>query len=132
MTNPNLIAKGVSFGFVGSIGFLTDAGVLWFLTEQLGLDPYSGRLLSFSIALFVTWLLNSRFTFRATASRNKRQFLAYVAVQVSSFALNYGIYSLIVWNAFTSPVEALAVASIIAMFYSFTAMNLWVFRDRRQ
>ncbi|WP_336080541.1 GtrA family protein [Thalassospira sp. CH_XMU1448-2] len=132
MLHSDLIKKGLRFLIVGSVGFVTDAATLLLATHKLNLDPYSGRLLSFSIALLVTWLLNSTFTFKSGAKRNKRHFASYVAVQVSSFGLNYAIYSLLVWQIMILPIVALTIASVIAMFYSFTAMNMWVFKDRHQ
>lgn len=129
MINPALLQKGVRFVIVGTLGFLTDAGLLWLATEKVGLDPYSGRLISFLCALLVTWLLNSTFTFKSAHKPGKRQFGAYAAVQLSSFGLNYAIYSAIVWLDAAMPIPALIIASLIAMFYSFTAMNIWVFKE---
>lgn len=128
MINRALFYKVMRFAVVGTVGFVTDAGLLWLATRKAGLDPYTARLVSFSIALIITWALNSTFTFKSREKRSKRQFGSYVAVQVSSFGLNYALYSGLVWQGDVSPLVALAIASIIAMFYSFTAMNLWVFR----
>lgn len=132
MISRSLLTKGARFLIVGTIGFLTDAGILWATTTKAGLDPYSARLMSFAVALLVTWTLNSTFTFRNNRKRSKQQFGSYVTVQVSSFGLNYAIYSGVVWLGWTTPLIALVVASVIAMFYSFSAMNLWVFRDTTQ
>lgn len=125
----SFLTKGTRFLAVGTIGFLTDAGLLWALTKHAGLDPYSARLVSFLVALLITWMLNSTFTFKTPYKRGKRQFGAYVTVQVTSFGLNYTIYSWFVWLDLTAPLIALVIASVIAMFYSFTAMNFWVFKD---
>ena len=121
MINPPLLQKVVRFVIVGTLGFLTDAGFLWLASEKIGLDPYSGRLISFLCALLVTWLLNSTFTFKSTHRPSKRQF--------GSFGLNYAIYSALVWLDAVMPIPALIIASLIAMFYSFTAMNIWVFKE---
>tara|TARA_R110000803_G_scaffold166127_3_gene229475 strand:- start:149 stop:547 length:399 start_codon:yes stop_codon:yes gene_type:complete len=129
MINPPLLQKVVRFVIVGTLGFLTDAGFLWLASEKIGLDPYSGRLISFLCALLVTWLLNSTFTFKSTHRPSKRQFGSYVSVQLSSFGLNYAIYSALVWLDAVMPIPALIIASLIAMFYSFTAMNIWVFKE---
>ncbi|NIZ03649.1 GtrA family protein [Thalassospira lucentensis] len=130
ITKP-LLEKGFRFVLVGTIGFVCDAGLLWLTTHQAGLDPYSGRLISFSFALFLTWLLNANFTFKSPNSkRSKSRFAGYVAVQLSSFSLNYGIYSGLVGLGLVLPIFALVIASLIAMFYSFTAMNMWVFKEK--
>ncbi|WP_417836238.1 GtrA family protein [Thalassospira tepidiphila] len=130
MISKPLLTKAIRFLVVGTLGFITDAGILWAATNKAGLDPYTARLMSFSVALVVTWALNSRFTFKNNQKRRKRQFGAYITVQVSSFGLNYAIYSGIVWLDLTTPLTALVIASIMAMFYSFTAMNLWVFKNQ--
>jgi putative flippase GtrA len=130
MISKSLLTKGIRFLIVGTIGFLTDAGILWTATSKSALDPYTARFLSFSVALLVTWALNSTFTFKNTHDRRTRQFGSYVTVQVSSFGMNYAIYSGIVWFGLAKPLAALVFASIVAMFYSFSAMNLWVFKDQ--
>ncbi|MBO6807770.1 GtrA family protein [Thalassospira sp.] len=132
MINRSLIDKALRFAIVGSLGFLTDAGLLWVATNKFGLDPYSARLVSFSTALLTTWLLNSQFTFKSPKRRTKSQFTGYVVVQVTSFFLNYALYSLFVWQDVATPLVSLFFAAIISMFYSFTAVNIWVFGDRRQ
>lgn len=132
MISRSLLTKGAKFLIAGTLGFLTDAGILWAATTKAEIDPYSARLMSFSVALLVTWALNSTFTFKSNQKRSKKQFGSYVSVQVSSFGLNYAIYSGIVWLGWTMPLIALVIASVIAMFYSFSAMNLWVFRDTKQ
>ncbi len=132
MINRSLIDKALRFAIVGSLGFLTDAGLLWVATNKFGLDPYSARLVSFSTALLTTWLLNSQFTFKSPKRRTKSQFTGYVVVQVTSFFLNYALYSLLVWQGVATPLVSLFFAAIISMFYSFTAVNIWVFGVRRQ
>ena len=130
MISRSSLTKGVRFLVVGTVGFLTDAAILWAATKKSGFDPYSARILSFSVALLVTWTLNSTFTFKNNRGRSKRQFGSYVTVQLSSFGLNYAIYGGIVWLDLTIPLVALAIASVVAMFYSFSAINLWVFKDQ--
>lgn len=130
MTLPrSFLQKSYRFLFVGALGFLTDAGVLWLMTNTFRFDPYTGRLVSFAIAVVVTWILNSRFTFKIPQKRTKRHFGAYVTIQTSSFMMNYAIYSALVWQDIAVPLLALALAAVIAMFYSFMAMNFWVFRE---
>ena len=43
------------FCVVGTIGFITDATVLALLLEN-GVSHYVARILSFPVAVFVTWL----------------------------------------------------------------------------
>ncbi len=45
---------------MGEIGFGADPGALAVVTRLLGLGPIVGRLLSFSIAVLVTFEMNRR------------------------------------------------------------------------
>ncbi|MFV1851322.1 MAG: GtrA family protein [Thalassospira sp.] len=132
MINRSLLRKGARFIAVGVVGFATDAGLLWITTTQANIDPYSARLMSFSSALIITWILNSSITFEASKTNKRRQFNSYLTVQVLSFGLNYSIYSGIVWLNWSAPLVALVVAALVSMVFSFCAMNLWVFRDTAQ
>ena len=69
------------FCLVGGIGFVVDAVLLMLLHRIGGLSVIPARLLSFSIALTVTWLLNRLVTFRSGAARRKlREWQRYVVV----------------------------------------------------
>jgi putative flippase GtrA len=81
------------FGLVGATGFVIDRLVLG-AGIALGLNTFTGRLVSFSVALTATWLLNRSFTFRHPAAHPPlRQALIYAAVQIAGGALNIGAYS---------------------------------------
>ncbi len=87
----------IRFGLVGATGFIVDRLVLGVMVG-LGLTPYSGRFVSFSVAVVATWLLNRSFTFRhAAAHPPLKQAVIYVAVQVAGGALNIGAYELTLW-----------------------------------
>lgn len=132
MTNRSLMKKCARFIAVGAIGFAIDAGLLWTITTKENVNPYSARLISFSSALIITWILNSSFTFKTRKANKKKQFNSYIAVQAISFGLNYSMYSGIVWLNWSAPLVALVVAALVSMVFSFCAMNLWVFRDTAQ
>lgn len=131
MISVPLFAKGARFLIVGSIGFIVDAGTLWIANTNFGLNPYLARLISFSTALMITWILNNHVTFKSHEKRGKKHFAAYICVQGSSFCLNYFVYSSLIWLELYDPISSLAIASIIAMFFSFTAMNIWVFKEAK-
>jgi putative flippase GtrA len=84
----------IRFGMVGVAGFTVDALVLHAMVGIVGLDPFSGRLVSFSVAVFTTWLLNRSFTFRhPTRHGPVRQAFLYALVQGAGGLANIGAYS---------------------------------------
>ena len=85
----------ITFGFVGVTGFITDRLVLA-ADMALGMDYFSGRFVSYPIAIGVTWLLNKTFTFRHAASHHPplKQAAIYVGVQLVGAAVNIAAYTL--------------------------------------
>jgi len=123
------VAQFFRFGLVGTLGFITDAGVLWLLL-QVGVGPYVGRIFSFLCGSTVTWALNRRFTFRH-AGGGSGQWLRYVLLTGIGAGINYGTYVLCLQlsaDMRAMPVAAVAVGSVTAMFFNFFISKYAVFR----
>jgi putative flippase GtrA len=123
------------FVIVGGVGFLVDAGVLMALTRGAGLDPYSGRVVSFVAASSTTWWLNRIFTFtRAARHPVARQWASFVVVSIGGALINYGVYvaTLQSWPlALQWPVLGVAFGSLAGLCFNFPAAKLLVFRTAR-
>lgn len=90
----------IRFGMVGAAGFAVDYLVLHAMVQVFGLNAFSGRLVSFPVAVAATWLLNRTFTFRHRTSHGPvRQAMLYVAVQGAGGVANYGAYSAAIFAA---------------------------------
>jgi putative flippase GtrA len=119
------------FCLVGGVGFVVDAGVLVLLIH-LGLDRYSGRVLSYLVAATVTWGLNRRYTFAGAAPQKPhRQWAQYVGVNAFGAGVNYVVYAgcLLASNfLYRNPVLAVAAGSAVALLVNFAANRYLVFR----
>ena len=116
------------FGLVGGLGFLTDAAILQSLLATTLLDPISARLVSIGLALFVTWLLNRYLTFAPSSRGTVVEGARYGGIGIASSALNYAVYAaLILAVPSMVPLAALAIASVIAMGFSFLGYSRLVF-----
>jgi putative flippase GtrA len=83
----------IRFGLVGAAGFSIDAAVLHGLVHA-GLNYFTGRLVSFSIAVVCTWLLNRSFTFRTPSAHGKvKEAALYIGVQCAGGLANIGVYT---------------------------------------
>ncbi len=90
-------ATFLRFALVGATGFGVDRLVLG-ADMAMGLNYFVGRLVSFSVALATTWLLNRSFTFRHPHAHTPlRQAAIYASVQVAGGALNVGAYTAAIW-----------------------------------
>ena len=88
------------FAVIGALGMPVDAGVLWLMTHKAGLDPYSGRIISWLCAATFTWTGNRYFTFGAKRARGLtaifREWLRFLAANAVGGLVNVGLYSTLV------------------------------------
>ena len=125
----------LSFGVVGTIGFLVDAGVLIIASNYLGLELFFSRLLSFSVAVTVTWYLNRRHTFANQGDRHAiNEWVYYSALNSVGALINLSIFMWLVIQyeyLHENPIVPLAIASAIAMVFNFLMSRFVVFQGSR-
>lgn len=121
----------LKFGIVGIVGFLVDAIILLVLVYIFLFDISLSRILSFLMAVFVTWLLNRNFTFnKKDKYSKKKEYSYYLTIQSVGALLNYIVFIILVKNFLFFEeylIVPLAIASIIAMFFNFFALRKKVF-----
>lgn len=120
------------FCIVGTIGFVVDAGSLYLIMAATGAGPFLARFFSFVLAATATWILNRRYTFRA--SRREPillEWLRYLGYASIGGAINYGVYALCLLGfelARAHPVIGVAAGSIAGLAFNFLATRHLVFR----
>ena len=127
------LRRMVRFGSVGVLGFLVDGGILLLLTHLLSLAPIPARLASFSVAVVVGWYVNRQWSFAVKKPPSLLELGHYVGMQGIGLAINFVIFSFFVstnYGKLSSPIGALAIASIAAMFFNYTSARIFVFRER--
>jgi putative flippase GtrA len=120
------------FGLVGIVGLMVDVAVVWLCIRQLGIDPFSSRIVSYLCAATTTWALNRVFTFRDAAHDGIfRQWLTFLAANAVGGVVNYGTYAaLVAATVFFHdyPEAATAIGSLAGMLFNFTASKKFVFK----
>ncbi|TAL01801.1 MAG: GtrA family protein [Rhodospirillaceae bacterium] len=122
------------FAVIGTGGLVVDASTLHAGMHGLGLDPYSGRLLSWLVAATFTWAMNRRFTF-VDRQPPLTQWAKFLAANAVGGIINYGVYAALV---VTSPLVAayptigVGAGSIAGLGFNFSASKWVVFRARRK
>lgn len=128
-----LLIQMLRFGVVGSIGFSTDASCLWAFISA-GVDPYLARVMSFLIAVNITWALNRNWTFGKTKEEHQDGHLRrYVLVQVVGMLSNYSLYALTITILGTEGAMiflGLVIGSFVGMFINFFGARLFAFKTR--
>ncbi len=115
----------------GVAGAVTDVGMLYVFIA-LGLSPYVGRLLSFLSAVWVTWQINRRFTFRATDAGQSlwMEWWKYLAAMLGGFVINYVIFTIVMHFGPPGPLLPMAgvlIGAVFAMVFNFVSAKWFVF-----
>jgi putative flippase GtrA len=118
---------------VGTLGFLTDAGMLWVGVRELGFGLYTGRVLSFAIGTTLTWALNRSFTFgdRRGTHPAHIEWARYLGASAFGALANYGTYAACVATiavAGRHPTLAVAAGSVVGLFFNYGSYSRFLYR----
>lgn len=121
----------VMFGVVGVVGFVFDAGVLYALKGEIGIYP--AKLVSFVVAVIVTWLLNRWLTFkdRPSGMNLRQEFTQYFMLMIAGGVVNYLAFWLSTRYSPTImafPIIGVAIGSLCGMVFNYTSAKLLVFK----
>ncbi len=120
------------FGISGVAGFLVDAGIVALSTQVFLVGPVLSQVISFSVAVTVTWLINRHWTFAEHASDEwLREFGRYIAANSIGAVVNNSVYAILVLTAVTfskDPVLAVAAGSVAGMVFNYSSSNFLVFK----
>ncbi len=131
----------LKFAMTGGIGFAIDVGTLTLLAAGFGVNPYLARVFAIAVAMFSTWMINRRWTWKVhDKTTDARAVVAegvrYVAVAVGAALVNYGVYAATLftldrmidgWKDLLPPVAAV-VGTGVAMFVSWFGYSRFAFR----
>ena len=124
-------AQLLRFAIVGTGAFVVDVAVLQ-LMLALGLDPYSGRLVSFLAGSTCAFLFNRGFTFKDRRRTGiRRQWAGFLAVNGIGGLVNYGVYASLVASVTVVaqwPILGVAAGSLSGLAFNFTLSRRLVFR----
>ena len=121
------------FSVIGTGGVVVDASALYGAMHGLGLDHYSGRLLSWLVAATFTWAMNRRFTF-ADSRPPLTQWAKFLAANAVGGIVNYSVYAgLVTFNPLVAvyPVIGVGAGSIAGLAFNFSASKFVVFRTQK-
>lgn len=122
-----LLLQIIKFGGVGALCFVIDYGILFVLTEFVGLYYLLSSAISFSISVIVNYILSILFVFDTNTENNGiRNFVLFVIFSIIGLLLTTGIMKLGVdilsWNYMLVKIFATG----IVMVYNFITRKLFL------
>jgi putative flippase GtrA len=126
-----LLVQFITFGIVGTIGFVIDTGTVYALRHAVGL--YVAGLAAYFTAATGTWLCNRLWTFRHVPRTEPWhvQWGRFFTANLGGFAINRGLYVVLVtfWDlAARQPVIAVGAGALAGLTLNFNLSRKLVFR----
>lgn len=123
------------FASVGLVGFAVDAGLLTILNSILRFELLESRLISFFVAVTVTWWLNRNWTFSDYRDVHKtKEWGRYAIVNTAGAAINMGIFFWLTSHYALMaevPLVPLSIAASVALVFNYSASKRVAFKTRQ-
>lgn len=125
-----LIDQILKFGVVGIIATVVDFGVLYVLSQPLGMDPVISAGISFCVSLVFNYVASMRyvFTHREDMSRT-REFVIFLVLSVIGLVINELIMAAgvaVLGNGTVGVMGTKVIATAIVMVWNFVSRKKWL------
>lgn len=123
------------FSIVGASGTMVDLGIYNLLAVLLGINIYTSRSISFTLAATNNYIFNRIWTFRSLEKKIALQFSRYFLISVIGLILNLGIMRLLeTWSLrfrsiFIQKNIPVLIAIVIVLIWNYTANKKWTFHE---
>jgi dolichol-phosphate mannosyltransferase len=117
----------VRFSVVGASGYVINLAVYSTLVYVAGLQYVAAALIAFCVAVTNNFLLNRRWTFKATGGRVTFQAPRFLAVSLLALGVNLLVLELLVGVLGVHKVAGQAAAILTATPFNFVGNKLWSF-----
>lgn len=130
MRMKKLIEQILKFGVVGIIATVIDFGVLYVLSQPLGLDPVLSAGISFCVSLVFNYVASMRyvFTHREDMSRS-REFVFFLVLSLIGLAINEAIMAAgvaVLGSSALAVMGTKVLATAIVMVWNFVSRKKWL------
>ena len=130
MRMKKLIEQILKFGVVGFIATVIDFGVLYILSQPLGMDPVISAGISFCVSLVFNYVASMRyvFTHREDMSRS-REFVIFLVLSLIGLAINEAIMAAgvaVLGSSALAVMGTKVLATAIVMVWNFVSRKKWL------
>lgn len=130
-TDVDLRTQLIRFVITGAFAGILDFGLTFLLQEAFGVVPWAAKAVGFIVGTTTAYLINRRWTFRAEPSTAR--FIAVMALYLVTFAVQVGLYALLVhlWSEqFIPSLAAYVIAQGTATVINFVVQRAVIFKIR--
>ena len=129
----NLILQFIKFNLVGILNTLIDFAVFTLLDQVLTFSYLPAKILSYSCGLVNSYLLNTKWTFRAKNRWDKRQMIRFLLVNLlalgASLLVLFLCSDILHWQ---NDILSNCIATPVSILINFIGNRLFVFRQGKE
>ncbi len=119
----------VWFFVIGILSTIADVGLLYFLTEELGIWYLSSATASYSCGILVSFCLNKYITFHDPKTGLLRQFPLFAAISIISLILNLAVLFVLVDLFSFHYLGGKGVAAGLSFFWNYFGQSRLTFQE---
>jgi putative flippase GtrA len=124
------LPRPIRFVIVGCTGLAVDLGLFTAIVAYAH-HPLIARLLTLTVATFVTWRLNRAFTFARSHRPQHDEAMRYAGVTALAQATSYAVFAALVLTVLAwLPQAALMSGALVGAFVSYNGHRLFAFAPR--
>ncbi|MGO2695954.1 MAG: GtrA family protein [Bavariicoccus seileri] len=121
-----LIEQLMKFGVVGVIASLIDFGVLYVLTEYLGINYLVSSTISFLASVIFNYILSVKWVFVTAKTNKTKELLLFTVLSAVGLVINNLLMWVFVEKAGVYYMLAKVIATVVVMLYNFISRKILI------
>ncbi|HCS93869.1 MAG TPA: GtrA family protein [Bavariicoccus seileri] len=121
-----LIEQLMKFGVVGVIASLIDFGVLYVLTEYLGINYLVSSTISFLASVIFNYILSVKWVFVTAKTNKTKELLLFTILSAVGLVINNLLMWVFVEKAGVYYMLAKVIATVVVMLYNFISRKILI------
>lgn len=126
------VRQATKFMSVGLLNTFVDGGILFALVALADLDKIVARIISSSIALMSSYVLNKIWTFKSKSRDVVKQFVLFIIINGLGLVWNNLLYGLMINKMHIYYLLAMIIATAIVFVWNFGLSKTLAFKDKKQ
>ena len=122
----NLVKQILRFTIVGGFAFLIDYGILYILTEFIGIHYLVSSIISFTISVIFNYIMSIKWVFNVTKKQGIEDFIKFVILSVIGLGINELIMYVMVDIINIHYMISKLFATGIVMIYNFITRKIFI------
>lgn len=127
-----LLRQFLQYALVGGLAFIVDFGVLFLLTDKIGLHYLTSATAAFLVGLLVNYVLCVAWIFDVRTIENRgHEFVIFSIIGVAGLALNNGLMYALTDFAGLHYLLSKLFAAVVILIFNFAFRRTMLFTERR-